>query len=113
MSRRKTLQNYFRQSFESWVAGLRPVCFLVLFAQRKKHEKRSFRKKLRGSANLKSAHRNGSFAPQQLKPFSERFEVLQTSNQRTATIKTFPKGSFEVSQTSNQHTQTTNSHKPN
>jgi hypothetical protein len=33
--------------------------------------------------NLKSAHRNGSFAPQQLKPFSGNSEVLQTSNQRT------------------------------
>jgi hypothetical protein len=32
------------------------VCFLVLFAQRKKHEKRSFRRKFRGSANLESAH---------------------------------------------------------
>ena len=37
-SRRKFLQNHFRQSFESWVAGLRPVCFLVLFAQRKKNK---------------------------------------------------------------------------
>ena len=45
------------------------VCFLVLFAQRKKHEKRSFRRKLRGFANLESAHQNNSFAPQQLKPF--------------------------------------------
>ena len=31
----------------------------------------------------KSAHRNGSFALQQLKPFYGSFEVLQTSNQRT------------------------------
>ena len=68
-SRRKALQTHFRQSFESWVAGLRPVCFLVLFAQRKKHEKRPFRRKFRGLANLESANRNGSFAPQQLKPF--------------------------------------------
>ena len=30
---------------------------------------------------------------------------------RTATIKTFPKGSFEVLQTSKQHTKTANSHK--
>ena len=58
------------------------ACFLVLFAQRKKHEKRSFRKKLRGSANLESAHRNGSFAPQQLKPFIKedpRFRKLRIS----------------------------------
>ena len=34
------------------------VCFLVLFAQRKKHEKRSFRRKLRGFANLEAAHTN-------------------------------------------------------
>ena len=34
------------------------VCFLVLFAQRKKHEKRSFRREFRGSANLDSARRN-------------------------------------------------------
>ncbi|MGI6196728.1 MAG: hypothetical protein ACOYIO_06580 [Eubacteriales bacterium] len=43
--------------------------FWLLFARRKKHEKRSFRRKLRGFANLKSAHQNNSFAPQQLKPF--------------------------------------------
>ena len=34
------------------------LCFLVLFAQRKKHEKRPFRRELRGSANLESAHRS-------------------------------------------------------
>ena len=45
------------------------ACFLVLFARRKKHEKRSFRRKLRGFANLESAHRSRSFALQQLKPF--------------------------------------------
>ena len=32
------------------------ACFLVLFARRKKHEKRSFRRELRGSSNLESAH---------------------------------------------------------
>jgi hypothetical protein len=69
MSRRKFLQNHFRQSFESWVAGLRPACFLVLFAQRKKHEKRSLRRKFRVFSNLESAHRSRSFALQQLKPF--------------------------------------------
>ena len=45
------------------------VCFLVLFAQRKKHEKRPLCRKLRGFANLEPAHRSDSFAPQQLKPF--------------------------------------------
>jgi hypothetical protein len=89
------LQNYFRQSFESWVAGLRPVCFLVLFAQCKKNKPvslsgtsevlqtsiqrtaavasyqpiKTFFRKLRGFANLDSAHRSDIFAPQQLKPF--------------------------------------------
>ena len=56
-SRRNFLQNLFRQSFESWVAGLRPVCFLVLFAQRKKNK---------------------------TVPFPGSSEVLQTSNQPTA-----------------------------
>ena len=45
------------------------ACFVVLFARRKKHEKRSFSRELRGSTNLKSAHRSDIFAPQQLKPF--------------------------------------------
>ena len=35
-SRRKTLQTHFRQSFESWVAGLRPACFLVTFCTMQK-----------------------------------------------------------------------------
>ena len=67
------------------------VCFLVLFAQRKKNKPVS----LSGTS-----------------------EVLQTSfstqqpQHRTATIKTFSKRSFEVFQTSNQRTQTTNSHNP-
>ena len=47
------------------------VCFLVLFAQRKKHEKRPLCREHRGFANLESTHRNGSFALQQLKPFKE------------------------------------------
>ena len=34
--RRKALQSYFRQSFESWVAGLRPACFLVTFCTMQK-----------------------------------------------------------------------------
>ena len=45
------------------------ACFLVLFARRKKNQKRPFRRKFRGLANLESAHRSRSFAPQQLKPF--------------------------------------------
>ena len=72
------------------------VCFLVLFAQRKKNKTvfpfreasrfckprfsahrqqlrtatiKTFLRELRGFANLKSARRSCSFAPQQLKPF--------------------------------------------
>ena len=40
---------------------------------------------LRGFANLESAHRSCSFAPQQLKPFQGSSEIFQTSNQRTKT----------------------------
>ena len=68
-SRRKTLQNYFRQSFESWVAGLRPACFLVTFCTMQKVTTRSLCREHRGSANLESAHCSDIFAPQQLKPF--------------------------------------------
>jgi hypothetical protein len=41
MSRRKTLRSLFRQSFESWVAGLRPACFLVTFCTMQKVTPRS------------------------------------------------------------------------
>ena len=43
-------------------------CTFGTFRTREKYEKRSFRRKLRGSANLESAHRSDIFAPQQLKP---------------------------------------------
>ena len=68
------------------------VCFLVLFAQRKKHEKRSFRRKLRGFANLESAHRSRGFAPQQLKPLQgeTRFCKPQISAQKLQ-LPTAPK----------------------
>ena len=84
------------------------ACFLVLFARRKKNVKTSlsqgaprfckprssplqlqlrtatiktFLREHRGFANLEPAHRNGSFAPQQLKPFSgaSRFCKPQSS----------------------------------
>ena len=70
-------------------------CTFGSFRTREKHEKRSHCREHRGSANLESAHRNGSFAPQQLKPFKEasRFCKPRTSppqpELRTATIKTF------------------------
>ena len=44
-------------------------CTFGSFRTSEKHEKRSFRRKFWGSANLKSAHRSDIFAPQQLKPF--------------------------------------------
>ena len=89
MSRRKALQNLFRQSFESWVAGLRPACFLVTFCTMQKVTPRSpsqeasrfckprtstpqpqlptatiktFFGLIRGFANLDSAHSNNHFA---------------------------------------------------
>ena len=105
------MQTHFRQSFESWVAGLRPVCFLVTFCTTQKVTTRSLSGKFRGLANLESAHRSDSLAPQRLKPFLRelpRFCKPRCSSPqwqlRTVTIKTFPKGSFEVLQTSNQRT---------
>ena len=41
------------------------VCFLFLFAQRKKHEKRPLCRKFRGFANLDSANQNSNFPPHQ------------------------------------------------
>ena len=91
-SRRKLLQTHFRQSFESWVAGLRPACFLVTFCTMQKVTTRSpsqeaprfrkprisppqpqlrtatiktFLRKFRGFANLESAHQNSNFPLQQ------------------------------------------------
>ena len=49
--------------------GFAPCAFWVLLAQRKKWQPVLPRRKLRGSANLDSAHRSDIFAPQQLKPF--------------------------------------------
>ena len=45
------------------------MCFLVTFCTTQKVTIRSLSGKLRGFANLESAHRSRSFAPQQLKPF--------------------------------------------
>ena len=126
------MQTHFRQSFESWVAGLRrlletwspcshpfailPVsavsdaqklatgnflhvraCFLVTFCTMQKVTTRSLCREYRGSTNLESAHRNGSFAPQQLKPFTGNSEVLQTSIQQTKT-PTFHRAKANVQQ---------------
>ena len=46
------------------------VCFLVLFAQRKKNVKTSPLQGAPRFANLESAHRNGGFAQTKLKPFA-------------------------------------------
>ena len=69
------------------------ACFLVLFARRKKNVKTS---PLQGASRF-CKPRNSAPQPQL----------------RTATIKTFSKGSFEVLQTSNQRTKITYSYKPN
>ncbi len=64
-SRRKTLQTHFRQSFESLPGVQRFAnlwCTFGSFRTSEKHEKRSFRRELRGSANLESAHKNNNFA---------------------------------------------------
>ena len=97
-SRRKLLQTHFRQSFESWVAGLRPVCFLVTFCTMQKVTTRSpsqavsrfskpqisapqpqlrtatiktFLRKLRGFVNLETAHKNNKFPLTKLNPFEK------------------------------------------
>ena len=44
-------------------------CTFGSFRTSEKHEKRPLCREHRGFANLESTHRNGSFAPQQLKPF--------------------------------------------
>ena len=93
--RQKYLQKYFRQSFESQVAGRSPVCFLVTFCTMQKVTTRSLCREHRGFANLNSARRSRSFVPQQLKPFSGSFEVLQTSIQRKKQpLRTNPIKSF-------------------
>ena len=69
--RRKYLQNYLRQSFES-SPGVQRVATLWgtfgSFRTREKNKPFPFREAPR-FANLESAHRSRSFAPQQLKPF--------------------------------------------
>jgi hypothetical protein len=74
MSRRNFLQNHFRQSFESSPESRGSQTSGVLFGSfctTQKARKTFLSGKLRGFPNLDSAHRNGSFAPQQLKPFKE------------------------------------------
>ena len=102
-SRRKFLQTHFRQSFESWVAGLRPACFLVTFCTMQKVTTRTpsqeaprfckprisapqpqlrtatiktFLRKLRGFANLDAAHTNNNLAQNKLNPFFRLSAVL-------------------------------------
>ena len=72
-SRRKFLQNHFRQSFES-LPGVQRFAnlwcaFCVTFCRAQKVTTRSLCREYRGLQNLESAHRSRSFAPQQLKPF--------------------------------------------
>jgi hypothetical protein len=75
MSRRKTLQTHFRQSFESWVAGLRPACFLVTFCTMQKVTTRSPSQEASRFANLGTAHTDNNFAQTNLNPF-ETFRGL-------------------------------------
>ena len=91
--RRSFSQKYrIDRRFESWVAGLRPVCFLVTFCTTQKVTTRT---------------------PSQDAPRFRKPQISAPQPQlRTATIKSFP-GSFEVFQTSKQRTKTTTSHKQN
>ena len=66
--RQKYLQKYFRQSFESQVAGRSPVCFLVTFCTMQKVTIRSLCREHRGSPNLESVHPNNNFSLTKLKP---------------------------------------------
>ena len=70
--RRKFLQKYFRQSFES-SPGVQRVATLWgtprSFRTSEKNKTVSLSGKLRGSANLKSAHHNNDFARTKLKPY--------------------------------------------
>ena len=47
----------------------KPLVYFWFFSYKRKARKTSPSGELRGSANLESAHRSRSFAPQQLKPF--------------------------------------------
>ncbi len=80
--RQKYLQKYFRQSFESQVAGRSPVCFLVTFCTMQKVTTRSLCREHRGFANLNSARRNGGFTRTKLKP-SQR-EIRGSANLESA-----------------------------
>jgi hypothetical protein len=100
-SRRKFLQSKFRQSFESspesrgsQTSGV----LLVLFVHAKRINPFPFRE-IRGFPNLESAHRNGSSAPQQLKPFKEesRFSKPQISTLKQQ-IRTNQLNPFETIQ---------------
>ena len=84
MSRRKFLQNHFRQSFESWVAGLRPACFLVTFCTMQKVTPRSPSQEAPRFCKPRISALKQQIRTTQLNPF-ERIEVLQTSIQHTQT----------------------------
>ena len=70
--RRKYLQNYLRQSFESRSQDGVPRAFYVTFCTPQKVTTRSLCREHRGSANLDSARRNGGFAQTQLNPLPLR-----------------------------------------
>ena len=68
--RRKFIQKYFRQSFESRSQDGVPRAFYVTFCTMQKVTIRSLRREFRGSANLESAHPNNNFPLTKLNPFA-------------------------------------------
>ena len=63
----------------------KPLVYFWFFSYKRKARKTSLCREFRGSANLKSAHRSRSFAPQQLNPFPKgipRFRKPRISTRR-------------------------------
>ena len=97
LDERRSFQKKSRidRRFESRSQDGVPRAFWLLFARCKKWQPVLPRRKLRGSANLESAHSSCSFTPQQLKPFKEALRFCKPRistpqwHLRTATIKTF------------------------
>ena len=62
----------------------KPLVYFWYFSYTRKVRKTFLSQEVSRFANLESAHRNDSFAPQQLKPLKKTSDVLQTSNQLAA-----------------------------
>ena len=102
--RRKLLQKYFRQSFES-SPGVQRVATLGVFLWYFLHAAKSTNpfpfRELRGSANLDSARRNGGFARTKLKPSQKKIRgsanlesAHSTDNFTLTQLNPFAAGSF-------------------